>query len=78
MSRHGETPVSAIHRAVETGRACGLKYVYSGNVPGDEGENTVCFQCGQLLIGRTGFHIEQTNLNGSACIRCGTMLEGIF
>jgi pyruvate formate lyase activating enzyme len=78
MSRHGATPVSAIHRAVETGRACGLKYVYSGNVPGDEGENTVCFHCGQLLIGRTGFHVEQMNLNGSACSRCGTTLEGIF
>lgn len=78
MSRHAVTPVAAIRRAVEIGRACGLKYVYSGNVPGDEGENTFCFHCGQLLIGRYGFHVEQTNLNGSACSRCGTHLEGIF
>ncbi|PKN60528.1 MAG: AmmeMemoRadiSam system radical SAM enzyme [Deltaproteobacteria bacterium HGW-Deltaproteobacteria-11] len=78
MSRWPATPVAAIHRAVETGRSCGLKYVYSGNIPGDEGENTFCFHCGQLLIGRSGFHIEQMNLNGSACSRCGTPLEGIF
>jgi pyruvate formate lyase activating enzyme len=78
MSRWPATPVAAIRRAVETGRACGLKYVYSGNIPGDEGENTFCFHCGQLLIGRHGFHIEQMNLNGSACSRCGTPLEGIF
>lgn len=78
MSRHGATPVAAIRRAAQIGRECGLKYVYSGNVPGDEGEDTFCFHCGQLLIGRYGFHIEQMNLNGSACSRCGTTLEGIF
>jgi pyruvate formate lyase activating enzyme len=78
MSRHTVTPVAAIRRAAEIGRACGLKYVYSGNIPGDEGENTFCFHCGQLLIGRYGFHIEQMNLHGSACSRCGTPLEGIF
>ncbi|MFH1080273.1 MAG: AmmeMemoRadiSam system radical SAM enzyme [Pseudomonadota bacterium] len=78
MSRWTATPVAAIQRAVETGRTCGLKYVYSGNIPGDEGENTFCFHCGQLLIGRYGFHIEQMNLNGSVCSRCGTPLEGIF
>jgi len=78
MQRRSATPAAAIHRAVEIGRACGLKYVYSGNIPGDEGENTFCFHCGQLLIGRTGFHIEQMNLDGSACSRCRTMLDGIF
>lgn len=78
MSHHTVTPVAAIRRAAEIGRACGLKYVYSGNIPGDEGENTLCFRCGQLLIGRYGFHIEQMNLHGSACCRCGTPLEGIF
>jgi pyruvate formate lyase activating enzyme len=78
LSHHTVTPVAAIRRASEIGRACGLKYVYSGNIPGDEGENTFCFHCGQLLIGRYGFHIEQMNLHGSACSRCGTPLEGIF
>jgi pyruvate formate lyase activating enzyme len=78
MSRHTVTPPEAIRRAAEIGRACGLKYVYSGNIPGDEGENTFCFHCGQLLIGRYGFHIEQMHLHGSACSRCGTPLEGIF
>jgi pyruvate formate lyase activating enzyme len=78
MSRHTATPVLAIRRAAEIGRACGLKYVYSGNIPGDEGENTFCFRCGQLLIGRYGFHVEQINLDGSGCCRCGTPLDGIY
>jgi pyruvate formate lyase activating enzyme len=78
MQRRSATPSAAIHQAVEIGRACGLKYVYSGNIPGDEAENTFCYHCGLLLIGRHGFHIEQMNLDDSACIRCGTTLEGIF
>ncbi|MBA4396116.1 MAG: AmmeMemoRadiSam system radical SAM enzyme [Syntrophus sp. (in: bacteria)] len=78
MSRHPATPAAAIRGAAQIGRACGLKYVYSGNIPGDEGENTFCFRCGQLLICRYGFHIKQTNLNGSACSRCGTTLDGVF
>lgn len=78
MRQTSATPTAAIHRAVEIGKACGLKYVYSGNLPGDEGENTFCFQCGRLLIGRHGFHVGRINLNGSACSGCGTLLEGIF
>lgn len=72
------TPVLSLHRAVEIGRQAGLKYVYSGNVPGDKGENTYCFGCGNLLIERYGFRIVKNNLDGSRCNRCKTKLEGIF
>jgi pyruvate formate lyase activating enzyme len=72
------TPVSSLHRAAEIGKQAGLKYVYSGNVPGDEGENTHCFQCGNLLIERCGFRIVSNNLRGNKCRQCGTMLDGIF
>ena len=33
------TPVETLHRAHAIGRAAGLRYVYVGNVPGDEGES---------------------------------------
>jgi pyruvate formate lyase activating enzyme len=72
------TPVSSLHRAREIGKMAGLKYVYSGNVPGDEGESTYCFQCGNCLIERYGFRIRNVNLNENKCNRCGTELEGIF
>ena len=72
------TPVSSLHRAVEIGKHAGLKYVYSGNVPGDNGENTYCFHCGNLLIERYGFQIISINLKGNKCNRCGTELEGVF
>jgi pyruvate formate lyase activating enzyme len=72
------TPVSALERAREIGKRAGLKYVYSGNVPGDEGETTYCVQCSSRLIERYGFRIVNNNLKGNKCHRCGTELEGIF
>ncbi len=72
------TPLSSLHRAVEIGKQAGLKYVYSGNVPGDEGENTNCFHCGNCLIERYGFKIVSINLTGNKCSNCSTVLEGIF
>jgi len=72
------TPVASIHRAVEIGKKAGLKYVYSGNIPGDEGENTYCSHCKELLIDRYGFYIERINLKGTHCPRCDTPLDGIF
>ena len=65
-------------RAVKIGKQAGLKYVYSGNVPGDEGENTKCFNCGNLLIERCGFRIVSIKLTGNKCSKCGTELEGVF
>lgn len=79
MTDRGPTPAAAIQRAAGIGKAAGLKYVYSGNIPGDAGENTACAACGQLLIGRYGFTIERLELvDGRACPNCGTPLNGIF
>jgi pyruvate formate lyase activating enzyme len=72
------TPLTSLHRAVEIGKLHGMKYVYSGNVPGDEGENTYCSNCGNRLIERHGFTVAETNLTGNKCAKCGTELEGIF
>jgi pyruvate formate lyase activating enzyme len=78
MTQTPPTPASSIHRAAEIGKSAGLKYVYCGNIPGDPGENTFCTHCGRLLISRHGFSIERLDLNGSACLDCGTILDGIF
>ena len=78
MMEQPPTPAASIHRAIRIGKSAGLRYVYSGNIPGDSGENTSCARCGHLLIGRCGFAIERLDLTESACPRCGTPLDGIF
>ncbi len=72
------TSVEEIRKAAGIGKSRGLKYVYSGNVPGEAGENTFCSRCGNLLIGRYGFRIERLNLRESVCPDCATPLEGLF
>ena len=39
------TPLESMQRAEEIGKAAGLHYVYLGNVPGTDGENTYCYSC---------------------------------
>jgi pyruvate formate lyase activating enzyme len=72
------TSARSVQKAVDIGRESGLKYVYSGNIPGDDGEKTFCAHCGEMLLDRYGFSIRKQNISGSGCPRCGTQLEGIF
>ena len=72
------TPIASLHLACRIGKEAGLKYVYSGNVPGDEGENTYCSNCEKILINRNGYSIIDNLLSGNACPHCGKKLEGLF
>lgn len=71
------TPIDALHEARKIGLEAGLRYVYTGNVPGDDGENTLCHGCGNLLIRRMGFSMRKEGLEGSICKRCGAVLSGV-
>ncbi len=63
------TPVEVIHRAWKIGQAAGLKYVYGGNLFGDESENTYCPECHELVIERIGYNIKRYD-NNSQCQNC--------
>ncbi len=72
------TPVASLRRACAIGKEKGLHHVYSGNVPGDEGENTYCSNCHKLLIRRYGFRIIDNFMSGPQCSFCGQKLEGLL
>lgn len=72
------TPVETLHRAREIGLSRGLKYVYSGNVPGDEGEKTNCYQCGELLIDRYGYRILKNIIKDGRCPKCRAVIDGVW
>jgi len=71
------TLVSSLMIAREIGMEQGLRYVYVGNVPGNEAENTFCYRCGKLLIERHGYQISQNNLISGNCKYCGTKIDGL-
>ena len=78
MTDRQPTPVGTLRRARDIGLETGLKYVYTGNIPGEEGENTFCPECGQRLIRRTGFSAHHVGLSGEKCEKCGTRIAGIL
>jgi pyruvate formate lyase activating enzyme len=69
------TPEATMQRALDIGRAAGLKFIYLGNMPGGGGEDTVCYNCHNLIVRRTGYQIEVLRLNGSKCAVCGADLN---
>ncbi len=69
------TPVATLEMARDLGRAAGLKYVYVGNVPGNEGNRTRCPNCGTVVIDRVGFAIRGVNLKGGCCGKCGERID---
>ena len=70
------TPIETLERAYNIGRAAGIRYVYVGNVPGSNGENTLCYNCGKVLIERIGYRIAANNLKEGCCPECGTKIAG--
>jgi pyruvate formate lyase activating enzyme len=72
------TSPEIIRRAREIGLEEGLRYVYTGNIPGAEGENTSCYHCKKVLIRRHGYQIAENNITGGKCPHCGTSIEGVW
>lgn len=63
-----------IYQAYEIGKDAGLKYIYTGNMPGDQKENTYCPKCGELAIRRFGYQIERMDIDGR-CADCDKNLD---
>lgn len=70
------TPVETLIKAREIGLKEGLKFVYTGNIQGDKGENTYCPNCKNLLIERFGYFINKIAIKNSRCLFCGNLIEG--
>lgn len=77
LTDRGSTPVETLIQAREIGMAAGLKYVYTGNIPGQGGEDTVCPGCRQTVIARRGFHIMDNRVKRGRCSNCGTVIAGV-
>jgi len=63
------TPVTTLLRAYKIGKEIGLKYVYTGNIPGLPSEDTFCPKCNALMIDRSGYIIKRYDKDGG-CSKC--------
>ena len=72
------TPVSTLDKARAMALSAGLEYVYIGNIPSHEGENTFCPKCKKMIIQRTGYMVGEVHLKGGKCGYCGKPIPGIW
>jgi pyruvate formate lyase activating enzyme len=72
------TPVSVLEDARNIALESGLNYVYIGNVPGSEGENTYCPNCKKEIINRRGFYIQESHVKSGKCEFCGESIAGVW
>ena len=72
------TPAETLWQAREIARSEGLPFTYIGNLPGSGAENTICPQCGALLVERIGYETQIRELRHGACGKCGRAILGIW
>lgn len=76
------TPLETLQRAREIAIDVGMKYVYTGNIPGGEGENTYCPNCKTKVIERYGFAVVNNILirdgNYAKCPECGEKIKVVL
>ena len=71
------TPAGTLMKAREIGLAAGLRYVYTGNIPGIDGEHTYCYNCKKPVIQRWGFGVTGYDIRDGSCAFCGARIDGI-
>ncbi|NLN71778.1 MAG: AmmeMemoRadiSam system radical SAM enzyme [Thermoplasmatales archaeon] len=69
------TPQESLEKAMDIAEEAGLKHVYIGNIITDDGSDTFCPECGNVVIKRTGYLIDIVGLNGDRCSSCRTRLN---
>lgn len=78
MTEPDNTPAKTLLRAAGIGASEGLRFVYSGNLPGRTKnlENTYCPDCDELLVERVGFNVLQNRIQTGSCPSCGSGIPG--
>jgi pyruvate formate lyase activating enzyme len=72
------TPEETLRAARRTALHEGLLHVYIGNVPGSDGENTICPGCGAIAIRRVGYRVSPPAMRDGNCAACGRPLPGVW
>jgi pyruvate formate lyase activating enzyme len=72
------TPIEKLEECCRIADEEGLHYVYLGNVPGHQGENTFCPNCKKMIIARTGYRIDRVDIKDGKCVYCGYTIAGIW
>ncbi|MFO8085370.1 MAG: AmmeMemoRadiSam system radical SAM enzyme [Desulfobacterales bacterium] len=70
------TPVETMKKAMMLGQNAGLRYIYLGNIAGDN--DTVCPKCKKVLIARRGYSVGTPHLKNGVCTYCNADISGVW
>jgi Pyruvate-formate lyase-activating enzyme len=72
------TPESSLIEAKNIALNEGLKYVYIGNIPSLNGEDTLCPSCKHTIIERNYFTVDKNYIKDGKCNFCGEPINGVW
>jgi len=78
MSTTPATPTATLLDAYAKAKKSGLQYVYLGNIPHGDYDNTFCPTCGSLLVERNGFSAHPQHIKNGKCAHCGASIPIIM
>jgi pyruvate formate lyase activating enzyme len=78
LTQLSATPIGVLTQARDIVLASGMKYVYIGNVPGLDAQNTICPKCKQVVVERRGFIVVKNDLVKGCCPKCGEKIAGVW
>ncbi len=76
LQRLPSTPVNTLTKAKEIADAEGLKFVYIGNVPGNNATDTSCPSCHKLVVERSGYNVSENHISDGRCQYCNEKIAG--
>lgn len=78
MKNKSQTPEETIKKAYDIGKKVGLKYIYGGNIWGEDIQSIYCPKCNSVLIRRDWTYSIVEGLDHGKCRKCGTKIDGIW
>lgn len=69
------TPMDTMVNAYNKAKDAGVLYVYLGNVPDGRYGGTVCPNCGNVCVERSGFSVDLKDVEDGKCGECGASLS---
>lgn len=76
MTGYSPTAPAQLAEAAEIGRAAGLRHVYVERALGPAGRTTFCSRCGETVVTRSVWAVEENRLRDGACPTCGADVDG--
>lgn len=72
------TSLLILKQAYQIAKSMGMKYVYLGNVADADYAQTLCSNCGEVLIKRNGYQVIMQNMDAGKCKYCRLNAEGVW